>query len=166
MADCFMFGLKKQQVNKDKAMEIYMKAADLYQPEAVSTIAAGSYQYIASKCGLFCLDAIPFNKAHMWEHRDIKSMWFRLEILAVMEWITPFFLFQVEQAKKLGNWKLSDMVLDTLERRRTGQVLDMPFISCIKACDNSDCEVYVNQVIRVILCRRCLKQKYCSERCK
>ena len=105
LQDCFNFGLKNQPVDKEiRCAEYGQKACYFYHPEAISIYANQYYfgltvdeskPYMAYHFNLGAYPhEIPKKIIPLLDKSSLAKMWKDLETLAVMNYITPFLLFQ------------------------------------------------------------------------
>ena len=168
MADCLMYGMKRQRIDANGAHKIYFEAAKLHQPEAMSTYAAIVYQSMLMPERKYAIllpfDSVPTNKIRSLNKADIEKMWYFLDRVATMNWISPFLVFQAKQAEHLVIWSLSEIVKDAMERRETGEKLNLQCIVS-KPCSHNLCDIRIQVASFAVMCNRCLKLNYCSNRC-
>ena len=132
--------------------------------------AIGVYQGIKAPVKIHTCQPYPADKINMIDKEKNKKMWMYLENSAIMDFISPFLVFQIKQAEHLGIWPISEIIEDVMKRRKTGEKLVMPYIQTVR-CSNIMCTLLIvskgeNAFEMGALCKRCLKQTYCSNRCE
>ena len=183
MGDCLWFGFKRQKVNAKEAKEYYYKASDLKQPEAMCALSILYYDLIMSddfersNYGRN-LDSIPKDKKDSISQKNYSGMWNELEGVATLNYVTPFLIFQANQADRLDIWPLSKLksekikiVKYVIKKHKAEEAIEFNmFNSLIKFCDNDACRIYLNifeiDLFKIYPCTRCMSKKYCSEICK
>ena len=181
MGDCFWFGLKRQKIDHMKAKEFYYKASNLKQPEAMCALSILFYDLIMSddfwrdNYGR-SLDPIPKDKIEKINENSYKGMWDELLGVATLNYISPYLIFQADQAEQLNIWPLSKLtsqkiklVKFVIKKHKAGQTIEFErFRSSIKVCDN--CNIYMNvfeiDLVEIYPCVICLNKRYCSKICK
>ena len=169
MGDCYLYNLKGVKFDSMEAHRLYALAAELYQPEAMSYMAGCKYKnlvksfyYLPQPHEYPC---IPPEMKILIDRNEYERMWYWLERVAIMDWVTPFLVSQTQQADKLGTWPLSNIVKDAMKRRASGKILALQFNLLID-CSNEICGVHLDSVTPFHTCARCLKDLYCSKLCK
>ena len=165
--------MKKKHVDVDKSTQAYSRAANLHQPEAIVAYAIGVYQGLIAPLHdrVLNYDPYPADKIHVIDQKINTKVWMYLKNSAIMDWISPFLVSQTKQAEHLGIWEISEIVKYAMERRKTGEKLVIPFMQTVR-CSNVmctfACSSFDNNSVRemCVLCSRCLKQTYCSNRCE
>jgi hypothetical protein len=167
LADCYWFGFKRQTMDKAKAFELYKKAVNCHQPEAMTALAMSIYgSLMLNEFDLYPLDEIPKGKITPSIKEKYAGIWEGLlEKAAVFNLVSPFLIFQANQAEKLGLWSLTKNVKYIINKHKAGETIEFPFKSTLYICDNDECGFCFNIPIPITPCQRCLKRKYCSERC-
>lgn len=166
LADCVFYGLKGERQDPVKALKLYKEAADLNHPEAVTFYSRNLYQTMVMDWDLMSHEDIPRNKAKDIDQKMMEKMWFYLEKVAILNWISPFFVQQARQAADLKTCKLTNMVQDAMDRWKSGEVLDHMVIMHMPPCSNKECYVFMADAALVVHCNRCLFERYCSKRCE
>lgn len=159
---------------------MYEQAAQLNQPEALTFLAREIYQSmpLETDWSLKYQPDIPAKLASKVDQNTLKLMWFLLEKAAVLNWVSPFFVQQYRQAAALKIWKLTDMVHDMMNRWKRNEAPERLEYVHASSCSNKECRLLLTVPIYAepaelnkaylsrAFCRRCLVQRYCSERCK
>lgn len=188
-ADCLYFGLKQMPNDEDQASVIYKDASDLKQPEALHFVAINNYVCILRDLGLdsqfnIFVD-LPWEKIETFNKLKVKDLFGVIETLAHMNWVSPLFVYIARQIVKNGiipRLRYGDVVEFVLRKREMGETINLEFIpkpSLIKPCSYRKCNFKLslpNDAIKAslpmslkminVLCKRCLKKKYCSSQCK
>ena len=112
-----MYGLKKQNCDPLGALKAYNKSANKFQPEAMSNYAQIVYNTLLQPYGFFTLTHLPQYSLKFLDNSQVEKMWWFLENAALMNYISPFLVFQVEQAKDLKYWNISDVIKNAMNRR-------------------------------------------------
>lgn len=156
-----MYGLKKQQMDPILALKKYVEAAEKFQPEAITQFAITVYMTLMQAYNLPLPTMKLPDKSNV-DKFQVEKMWHWLEKAAIMGWISPFLVFQVEQSIRLELFEIPVYVKDAMERRRSGEELDQ-FLTHFETCPNCDSMNFAPE--HLVFCRKCLKEHYCSERC-
>ena len=168
LADCYFFNLKKVKFDPIASMQNYALAADLFQPEAMNYMAINAYKllitpfYNSPQNHEF--PPIPAEMKRFINQESNEKLWYWLGKIAIMDWISPIFVSQVQQAEKLGTWKLSNTIKDTMKRRQSGEILKLKMKHLIP-CSSAFCIIHMEDLNLFQICERCLKEKYCSKDC-
>ena len=171
VADCLMFGLKKQhERNPPMAVNYYFQAAELRKPEAIVSVAYLYYLQILESYGYD--KSIPYpipTDCKSSQYRSIlEKMWYWLNISAELDWMSPFLIKQATEAKEYNSWVLTSTVKRMLIRRnieayREGRERQLLHTN---TCDNSECTLKLQDESTLKKCSRCKKAKYCSVNCQ
>ncbi len=159
---------------------MYEQAAQLNQPEALTLLAREIYQSmpLETDWSLKCQSDIPVKQASKVDQNILKIMWSRLEKAAVLNWVSPFFVQQYRQAASLKIWKMTDMVHDMMARWERNEVIERLEYVHTSSCNNKECRLVMvvpifaepddlnKAYLSQVFCRRCLVERYCSERCE
>jgi hypothetical protein len=161
-----MYGFKRQPIDREKAFKIYTQASTLHQPEATSALAVSLNERIMLELNLGHLDSIPVHGLNSINKYNYRAMWIELQNMAILNYVSPFLLFQTNQVKHNGTGPLSKTLEYVLDKHALGEKLEFNFESSIRFCDSAKCDSHHFELIQVFTCQRCLKKFYCSERCE
>ena len=131
------------------------------------TYVSNIYLNLIARLGLSSInDEIFYDDIDSLNGRLLGKMWFILENIAILDWISPIFVFHVEQANRI-DIDITDICKDAMLRRKTNERLEFDFIAT-RPCSNLGCEriLFAEDVITIVFCMRCLKNVYCSSQCK
>lgn len=150
-----------------KAANLYRSSGSLRQPEAMCLYAVlNEYSVIMHKFNLTFLDAIPIHRINEVNREKLKAMWELMDMTAGLNWVSPFLIFHAKQAEKLHFLPISNVIKNVLERREKGEILKLEYKRFLKNCSNRECPFKgSNDPKMIVLCNRCLKQKYCTSQC-
>jgi hypothetical protein len=149
LADCLMFGLKGAEKNPRKARELYQRAADLNNYEAVSQLAVLAKHENSNSYG-------PINKY--------------LEKAVAGGYIPQLLIYFVEDAMKRNRINdVSEKVLVAYNERC--KAFNMEYFENAGprgniACDNQGCDTRASNESVFFRCCNCKAAKYCSKVCQ
>ena len=170
VADCLMFGLKKQVRNPTMAPDYYFRAAELGLPEAIMSVAYMCYLKILESYGYdrSTHRPIPTNCKSSPHRSFLEQMWFWLNHAAERDWVSPFLLKQAKEAMEYNSWALTPRVKRILVRRdiECERETSVRQQSHTNTCDNSECTLRLQGEATLKKCGRCRKAKYCSVNCQ
>ena len=162
-----MYGLKQQPVNIISANYTYGEAAKKFQPEAITQTSISVYMTLLQThvpaLENYVHPTLPLQNKLNADKFQVEKMWHWLEKAAIIGWISPFLVFQVEQTIRLDMFQMPIYVKDAMERRRTGEELE-ELMTNFEVCANCDSMNFAPE--HLVFCNICLKEHYCSERCK
>jgi hypothetical protein len=163
-----MYGFKRQPIDREKARTIYTQASNLHQAEAISALALSISEFIMLELNLGHLDSIPGNRLNSINKFNYHAMWIELEKLAILNHVSPFLLFQTNQAKQYDSWRITKTLKYVIDKHAIREKLEFNFKSSIKFCESDKCDRhhFDFELVQVYSCKRCLKKIYCSERCE
>jgi hypothetical protein len=149
LADCLMFGLKGVEKNPRRARELYQRAADLNNYEAVSQLAVLAKHENSNSYG-------PVNR--------------HLERAVAGGYIPQVLIYFVEDAMRRGRIEdVSARVLAAYNERC--KAFNMEFFENVGprgniACDNQGCDTRASSESVFFRCCNCQAAKYCSKVCQ
>ena len=89
---------------------------------------------------------IPKKIIPLLDKSSLAKMWKDLETLAVMNYITPFLLFQYRQAERLNIWTPSEIFKDAVKRHETNEIIELPYQNFIRPCSYYKCIIFVHEI--------------------
>jgi hypothetical protein len=155
LADFYMYGLRNLPRDQQKAEKYYTRAAEAGSPEACIQVAYLAYdKMIKEQSNFNDNEAIPVSKK---PPQELQVMWKYLEKAIKLNYLTPFLVQMIDEAKETGSWTPSRVMEKILTRRR--MELDAEIrnekASYQFSCRNSRCEIKFNHESGMFSCGQC-----------